>query len=65
MQDSNVKSVMIENASALERIGQQHKADLHYGAYIGMDVHKDTITLCGRTSRPSHRRLSRANRSHP
>jgi transposase len=44
MQDSNVKSVMIENASALERIGQQHKADLHYGAYIGMDVHKDTIT---------------------
>ena len=54
MKQSTVKSVIIENASALERIGQYQKNAIHYGAYIGMDVHKDTIAyavaLPGRAS---------------
>ena len=44
MQQSNAKSVIIENSTALETIRRQQKEGNHYAAYIGMDVHKDTIT---------------------
>ena len=44
MQQSNAKSVIIENSTALKTIRRQQKDGNHYAAYIGMDVHKDTIT---------------------
>jgi len=54
MKQSTVKSVIIENASALDTVRRQQKEGNHYPAYIGMDVHKDTITyavaLPGRAS---------------
>ena len=54
MQQSNAKSVIIENSTALETVRRQQKEGNHYAAYIGMDVHKDTITyavaLPGRAS---------------
>ena len=44
MKQSNVTSVIIENATALERVRRQQESGNHYAAYIGLDVHKDTIT---------------------
>ena len=44
MKQSNVTSVIIENATELELVRRQQGKGNHYAAYIGMDVHKDTIT---------------------
>ena len=44
MQQFNAKSIVIENSSALQSVRRQQQDGTHYAAYIGMDVHKETIT---------------------
>ena len=44
MKEFNVETVQIETASALEAVSQA-QGERHYPAYIGLDVHKDTIVV--------------------
>lgn len=44
MTECNAKQVRIETVSALEGIGQVN-LERRYGAYVGLDVHKETIAM--------------------
>ena len=44
MKEFNAKEVRIETASALETV-KPARADRKYPAYIGLDVHKETIAV--------------------
>ncbi|MGB5517715.1 MAG: IS110 family transposase, partial [Gammaproteobacteria bacterium] len=44
MKEFNVESVRVETVSALETI-RQAQTERQYPAYIGLDTHKDTITV--------------------
>ena len=44
MKEFNAETVQVETASALETI-RQAQAERQYPAYIGLDVHKDTIVV--------------------
>ena len=44
MKEFNVEAVRVETASALETV-RQGQAEHQYRAYIGLDVHKETITV--------------------
>ena len=44
MKEFNAKEVWIETASALETV-KPARADRKYPAYIGLDVHKETIAV--------------------
>ena len=44
MKEFNVKMSQVESASALEKVSVARGAD-SYPAYVGLDVHKDTIAV--------------------
>ena len=44
MKEFNLETVHVETASALETV-RQAQAERQYPAYIGLDVHKDTIVV--------------------
>jgi len=44
MKEFNVKMSQVESASALEKVSPTRGAD-NYPAYVGLDVHKDTIAV--------------------
>ncbi len=44
MTEFNSKQVRIETASALERV-RQSGSEQRYAAYVGLDVHKETIAI--------------------
>jgi hypothetical protein len=44
MKEFNVEAVQVETASVLETI-RQAQAERQYRAYIGLDVHKETIVV--------------------
>ena len=50
MKEFNTETVRIETASALATV-RQAQALVRYPAYIGLDVHKETIPLCQDTCR--------------
>ncbi len=44
MKEFNAEQIRVESASALETI-QQFASENYYAAYVGLDVHKDTIAI--------------------
>ena len=51
MKEFTAEAVRIETASALEAVWQA-QAGHQYPAYIGLDVHKETIAVAVATCRP-------------
>ena len=44
MKEFNAEQIHVESAAALETV-QQFEAESRYAAYVGLDVHKDTIAI--------------------